>query len=95
MDLNFEVGGLEVFQVLADAGFHDIRGVAFEKWGRPISKTCKNSTRKDFFIISRELIPFLDRVTVDDTVWADHAVIQQFFRCAPQQVCRHLWWQPK
>ena len=93
-DLNFEAGGLEVFRVLAEAGFRDIQDVALEKFGQPVSKTCKNSTRKDFFFISRELIPFLEKVTVDNTIWADHAVLQGFFRCAPPQLSRHLWRQP-
>lgn len=60
-DLNFEAGGLEVFRVLAEAGFRDIQDVALEKFGQPVSKTCKNSTRKDFFFISRELIPFFGK----------------------------------
>ena len=94
-DFNFEVGGLEVFKVLADAGFRDIQDIAFEKWGKPICKTCKQSTRKDFFFISRELIPFLEQVVVDETIWADHAVLQGVFRCAPQQLTRHFWRQPK
>ena len=94
-DLNFEVGGLEVFKVLEDAGFRDIQDIAFEQWGRPVAKTCKQSTRKDFFFISRELIPFLCDVSVDDTVWADHAVLQGFFSCRPGQLSRYHWRLPK
>lgn len=93
-DLNFEMGGLEVFRVLSDAGFKDIQEVAFEKWGQPIQPTCKQKTRKDFFFISRELIPFLAEVKVDATVWADHAVLQGFFTCGPTQLTRHHWRQP-
>ena len=93
-DLNFEHGGLEVFKVLSDAGFQDIQDLAFSRWGQPIVNTCKQSTRKDFFFISRELIPFLTGVRVDDTVWADHAVLQGFFQCGPQQLTKHYWRQP-
>ncbi len=93
-DLNFEIGGLEAFQVLEEAGFKDIQDIAFEQWGRPISKTCKQVTRKDFFFVSRELIPFLTGVTVDETVWADHAVLQGFFSCGPESVTKHVWRQP-
>ena len=92
-DLNFE-SGLEVFQVLEAAGFKDIQDAAFEMWGTPIKKTCKQKTRKDFFYISRELLPFLTGVVVDDTVWADHAVLQGFFSCAPSQLARYHWRQP-
>ena len=94
-DFNFEKGGLEVFQALENAGFRDIQDVAFERWGKPVCKTCKHSTRKDYFFISRELIPFLREVSVDETVWADHAVVQGFFSCAPQQLCRYHWRQPR
>lgn len=94
-DFNFEPGGLEVFQVLEDAGFKDIQDVAFEKWGKPIMKTCKQSTRKDYFFVSRELIPHLVDVVVDPTVWADHAVLQGFFSCKPEHLTRHYWRQPQ
>ena len=93
-DFNFEPGGLEVFQLLADAGFKDIQHVAFEKWGKPIQNTCKQSTRKDYFFISSELIPFLTGVEVDDTVWADHAVLQGYFSCGPNLLTRHMWKYP-
>ena len=93
-DLNFESGGLEVFRVLADAGFRDIQDIAFAKWGRPVQNTCKQSTRKDFFFISSELAPFLTDVLVDDTIWADHAVLQGFFSCGPSLCTRHLWRTP-
>ena len=94
-DLNFEAGGLEVFKVLSDAGFRDIQDIALERWGQQVQMTCKHKTRKDFFFISRELAPFLTGVTVDHTVWSDHAVLQGFFCCGPSHITRHLWRQPR
>lgn len=93
-DLNFEVGGLEIFKVLSDAGFRDIQDIAFERWGQQVQMTCKHKTRKDFFFVSRELAPFLTGVAVDHTVWSDHAVLQGFFSCGPSHITRHLWRQP-
>lgn len=92
-DFNFE-SGLEVFQVLANAGFRDIQDIALEKWGKPIENTCKHSTRKDYFFVSSELASFLTGVSVDDTVWADHAVLQGFFSCGPSLCTRHVWRTP-
>ncbi len=51
-DFNFEKGSLDVFRALEASGFRDLQDLAFEKWGQNIQKTCKRSTRKDFFFIS-------------------------------------------
>ena len=83
------------FKVLSDAGFRDIQDIALERWGQQVQMTCKHKTRKDFFFISRELAPFLTGVTVDHTVWSDHAVLQGFFCCGPSHITRHLWRQPR
>ena len=90
-DFNFEKGGIEIFNTLEAAGFRDLQDLAFERWGRGPQKTCKYTTRKDFFFISPELQTYLVDVKVDHTVWADHAIIQGFFSGGTSNLVTHHW----
>lgn len=94
-DFNFEKGSLEVFQTLAEAGFRDLQDLALERWGNPIQMTCKRKTRKDYCFISPELQSMLVGVEVDDTIWADHAVLKGRFQGGSQQLVRHFWHVPQ
>ena len=90
-DFNFESNSLEVFQLLAEAGFRDLQDIAHERWGSPIRATCKKSTRKDFCFISPELQSMLIGIEFDDTIWADHAVLKGLFRGGEDHIARHYW----
>jgi len=94
-DFNFRINTLEVFQVLEKAGFRDIQDVAEERWGQPVQVTCKGKSRKDFCFLSPELQSLLVGVEVDDTIWADHAVLKGKFRGGSNFIERHYWPIPK
>ncbi len=94
-DFNFEAGSLEIFNSLAAAGFRDLQDIAQERWGSPILMTCKHKTRKDFCFLSPELQFMLIGVEVDDTIWADHAVLKGCFRGGQSQLVRHFWHVPQ
>ena len=90
-DFNFEKGSLHIFNTLEAAGFRDLQDIAWERWGKVPEKTCKLSTRKDYCYISPELQAFLVDVRLDQTVWADHATIQGFFRGGSSSFVTHHW----
>ena len=94
-DFNFEDGSLEIFKSLAEAGFRDLQDIALERWGNPIRMTCKRKTRKDFCFISPELQSMLVGVDIDDTIWADHAVLKGRFQGGSKQLVRHHWYIPQ
>ena len=93
-DWNVEDGEIPSFQFLRDAGFADIQDVAMAKWGWPIQKTCKMSTRKDFLFLSPELIALLVSARVRSDVWADHVTLEATFRGNIQSVPRYVWHRP-
>ena len=90
-DFNFEKGGLDIFKTLEAVGYRDLQDLAFERWGIPQRNTCNSSTRKDFCYLSPELQMFLIDIRHDDTIWADHAVLQGFSRGGPSDWVTHHW----
>ena len=90
-DFNFEQGGLDIFKTLEAAGYRDLQDLAFERWGIHPRHTCKSSTRKDFCYLSPDLQTFLVDIRHDDTIWADHAVLQGFFRGGQSDLVTHHW----
>ena len=74
-DFNQELLALPQCQELAALGFVEAQQWASQVWGQEAMPTCKGKTIKDFLWVSREMLPFIRRVWVDDTHFADHAVL--------------------
>lgn len=79
-DFNQDHGVLEQTSRLQEEGFVELQQYAKAVWGQAVEPTCKGKTTKDFVWISRELIPFLQKVVVDPTMFADHAVVYGVFK---------------
>ena len=79
-DWNQHPGILPQELVLRQQGFVEIQQHMAAMQGREVSFTCKGASVKDFVWISPELIPYLHAVTVDNDLFADHAVLSAHFR---------------
>ena len=74
-DFNVDLLDMPSYTALQAAGFVDVQDLAYARWGRPIQMTCKQATRRDYLLLSPELQALVTDVLVDQTVWADHAVL--------------------
>ena len=93
IDYSNLVGGLGT--QLDAAGFVDLQDIACAKWGQPIQPTCKQTTRKDFCYVSRELAAMLKEVHVNHDIFPDHAVLYGVFRNLSTISPRFVWPCPK
>eukprot|EP00435_Cladocopium_sp_Y103_P058014 s101_g20.t1 len=85
---------LEQFAVWRQHGFVEIQDLAAQMWNQPIKPTCHHKTRKDQLWISPEMIPYLIGVTVDATVFPDHAtLVAEFKPFGPSPSCP-IWSKP-
>ena len=94
-DWNVHPGDLPSFETLHQCGFRELQDIAFERWGQLPRPTCKNASRKDYCYLSPELQSMLCRVTVDDTIWSDHAVLCGHFQGHVHDLGRLEWKLPK
>lgn len=61
------------------AGFIDLQSYAYSAWGQEIKPTSRHRTTIDHVWVSKELLPFLQRVEVEDTLFPDHAMVTGYF----------------
>ena len=90
-DWNVLTQSLPAFDALTDAGFMDLQDIALHRWGRSISPTCKNATRKDFCYISAEMQHLLHSVHVAEDIFPDHAVMWGVFHNMARQLPKQVW----
>lgn len=94
-DWNVLQNSLPAFDLLDAAGFVDLQDLAWARWGAPVQPTCKNSTRKDFCYVSRELQALLVDVQVHHDIFPDHAVVFGKFKSFCDAVPRFAWPRPQ
>ena len=83
-DFNQPYGLLPQEDILRACGFVEIQQFGSFKWNRAPRPTCRSVTTKDFVWISPELIPLLDDIYMDDSLFPDHSVLAGNFRmCIP------------
>ena len=90
-DWNVAYGTLHAFDMLENAGFVDLQDLALQRWGMPVSPTCKEKTRKDFCFVPRELQSLLISVQVLPDIFPDHAVLQGTFHSLGHVPPRSIW----
>ena len=78
-DFNQDIRTLTQTEEWSRLGFVEIQEYAWLKWGRPIQPTSKGQNVRDYIWVSPELIPWIKSVHVDDTWFADHAVLYAKF----------------
>ena len=93
-DFNQLAGVLPQETIWAQHGFVEVQQYASAAWNRPIQHTCKGSTTKDFMWVSRELLPYLQDLTMDHHMFADHSILMATFAqmSIPKPV--NIWKRP-
>lgn len=73
-------------------GWQEAQVLAQQKWHRPIQATCRHTTVKDFLYLSPEVVPLVQDVIIDWSLFPDHAaiivVLDDFAPPRPAQVWR-------
>eukprot|EP00438_Fugacium_kawagutii_P014883 Skav218191 [mRNA] locus=scaffold4385:54376:81512:+ [translate_table: standard] len=93
-DFNQSSTSLQQFEVLRQQGWAEIQEYGKAKWGREIQPTCRNSTTVDQLWLSPELLPLLEDITVDPTVFADHATVHGTFASFGRPQPFYVWPRP-
>ena len=93
-DFNQEHGELEQTRILQNEGFVELQQYAKAAWNQDIEPTCKGCTTKDFVWISRELLPYLQKVVIDATVFSDHAIVYGVFSDLQRPKPIPMWPKP-
>ena len=93
-DFNQPEGGIPSMQQLRDLGWINVQQWALEKLNKPILPTCKAATTVDHLYVSPELALYLKNVHVDDTWFADHAILWAEFESLGHPPMLPLWKQP-
>ena len=92
-DWNFTVSQLAVCTKLQQAGWIEVQDLMALRTGDPPRNTCKGKTRKDFLWLSPELARAFHKLDFHDT-FADHCVLQAFFRYDSDFLERWIWPKP-
>ena len=92
-DFNQTDGSLTQTEIWRSLGWKEIQILDNQITGRPISKTCKNKTTKDFVWISPELQPFFKGVETAE-VYMDHTVLCAHFRPFGAPTKMPVWRKP-
>ena len=74
-DWNQHPGILPMHDILVRHGWIEVQTLAQQRWGVHPSKTCKNSSQKDFIYVSPELQQWVQAVAVVDGPFPDHSVL--------------------
>jgi len=74
-DFNLEEHQIDLAELWNDYGFVEAQTFAHHMWGQIPTNTCHHKTRKDHLWLSREILPFVRKVVVDDTWFSDHALV--------------------
>ena len=93
-DFNQTYGTLPQEDILRARGFVELQQLGQFKWGRAPKPTCKQVTIKDFVWISPEMIPLLQDIYMDDSLFSDHCVIAGTFRACSSFEPVNIWRKP-
>ena len=93
-DFNQEYDVLEQPKRLYDQEWRECQILRKEKYARPISKTCRKTTTKDFIWICPELIPFFHKVETCDQ-FPDHLTLYAEFTNLGKPPKSFVWRQPR
>lgn len=93
-DWNLANQDVDFAEMWREYGFFDAQEYAHHRWGQEIQVTCKDKSVKDHIWLSKDFIPWMQRVTVDNTWFADHAIIQVDLSPPTQQPVASIWVKP-
>eukprot|EP00435_Cladocopium_sp_Y103_P023468 s1705_g5.t1 len=93
-DFNQQLDQIEA-KLWEEYGFIEAQTFAHYKWGQLPVNTCKNCTRKDHLWLSRELLPFVQQVIVDNTWFSDHALVYAVISPLGKLEATPVWRKPQ
>eukprot|EP00435_Cladocopium_sp_Y103_P050318 s564_g15.t1 len=93
-DFNAAPGDHAAFQHWRSLGWQECQDLACSWFNRVPQNTCKASTRPDHIWLSPELQRWITNVTVNDEVFADHAVLQTHVSIPHDTSWQHAWHMP-
>eukprot|EP00435_Cladocopium_sp_Y103_P014534 s1534_g3.t1 len=76
------------------AGFVEAQQLAKEKWGQDVLPTCNSKTVTDYLWLSPELVPLVQAVKVDSTIFPDHAALWVELSDLPSHKPVPVWRKP-
>ena len=90
-DFNQRPGVLASMRYLYEQGWADLQDLAQVRWGVQPVATCKNTTRKDFVLLSPEMQSALIGVRVISDVFPDHAILLGTFKDQVSSPWTRVW----
>eukprot|EP00438_Fugacium_kawagutii_P001817 Skav203520 [mRNA] locus=scaffold687:164543:165553:+ [translate_table: standard] len=93
-DFNTDSQGQAAFHHWRSLGWEECQDLAYWRFQRPYTATCKGSTYPDQLWLSPELARWLRQVDCWDTIFADHALLFASFDFPTHPVWQHTWFQP-
>ncbi|CAE7244768.1 unnamed protein product [Symbiodinium sp. CCMP2592] len=93
-DFNLELDRIDFVDIWRERGFCEVQDLMSWATGCQPRPTCKGKTRKDFLFVSAELAAMFVQTMVDETFFADHAVLSAKFRTSVSFVPRFQWRMP-
>lgn len=93
-DFNHSQGVLSQQAVLRQAGWIELQEYAHAQWGRPVQCTFKDKSTIDFVWVSPEMIPLIQDVVVDATVFPEHSVVYGVFTRMTKTQSIPVWRKP-
>ena len=94
-DFNQTTQELPQFDIWRRHGFKEIQEIAHHQWQQEVIPTCKQNSVKDHIWVSPELAERLLSVQVDDTFFADHAILSASFADLKPHKPVPIWRKPK
>ena len=75
-------------------GWMEAQAFAQWRWSTPVVATCRKTTVKDYVFLSPEVLPYVQDVQLDWTVFPDHAVIQVHLSDVGRPPLVPMWRKP-
>ena len=94
-DWNLDRSCIPQADVWENQGWLEAQQLAYLKWNRPQQCTCKRSTVKDYLYLSPEMIPYVQEIQIDWSLFADHAAILVTLSDIDRPPIVPLWRKPK
>jgi ribonuclease HI len=94
-DWNLERACIPQADIWENQGWIEAQQLAYLKWNRPQQCTCKRSTVKDYLYLSPEMVPYVQDIQLDWTLFADHAIILVTLTDLDRPPLVPLWRKPK
>lgn len=90
-DFNHDLDRLSTVTTMERLGFRDVQDLHAERTGLHPVATCRGKTRRDFLLVSREMVPLFQSCKVDDESLSDHSYLIGTFSGSHDCLERFVW----